>query len=298
VVEADGFAGAARRLGLSPAAVSRAVAALERQLGTRLLTRTTRVLRITDAGARYVEDCRRVLTRLAQADAAVADPRAAPQGCLTLSAPRLLGTRFITGIVGEYLQHYPRASAHCLFPDHALAGMDEGVDVAVRVGAPPDATLKAVPVGQVRRVICASPAYLAQHGVPEQPEDLLQHRVIAAGDPACRTPLGAASPVEWRLLRQGQPEAVRLQPRLRTSSPEAALVSALDGLGLARLMSYQAKEHLDSGALVLVLEAFAPPALPLNLLHREGRYAASRARAFLDLAVQRLRAQPALGDWR
>ncbi|MFO1253458.1 MAG: LysR substrate-binding domain-containing protein [Inhella sp.] len=286
VVDANGFAGAARKLHISPPAVTRAVAELERQLGVRLLTRTTRVVRVTDVGARYVEDCRRIRASLSEADAAVNGLHREPQGRLTLTAPVLLGAQFITGIVSEYLQRYPQVSATCLFLDRVVNLMDEGVDVAVRIGELPDSSLQAVRVGQVRRVICASPEYLARHGTPQRPEDLTQHRVVAAA--------GSQASVEWKLFREGQAHNVRLSPRLMTTTNETALATALSGLGLTRLLSYQVREHLQSGALVEVLADHAPPTLPLHLVHREGRYASSKARAFLDLAIERLRAEPAL----
>ena len=286
VVEANGFAGAARKLGISPPAVTRAIAELERQLGVRLLTRTTRVVRVTEVGARYVEDCRRILGNLAEADAAVGGLHREPQGRLTVTAPVLLGAQFITGIVNDYLGRYPQVSVTCLFLDRVVNLMDEGVDVAVRIGELPDSTLQAVRVGQVRRLICASPAYLAAHGVPASPEDLSHHSVIAAAT-------GPGS-VEWKLRKAEQAQTLRLSPRLLTTTNDSALAAALNGLGLTRLLSYQVRAHLHSGALVSVLDDYSPPPLPLHLVHREGRYASSKARAFLDLAIERLRAEPAL----
>jgi DNA-binding transcriptional LysR family regulator len=144
-------------------------------------------------------------------------------------------------------------------------------------------------VGQVRRLICASPAYLAAHGVPASPEDLNRHSVIAAASGP-----GAAGGVEWKLRKAEQVHALRLSPRLITTTNDSALAAAINGLGLTRLLSYQVSAHLASGALVSVLDDYSPPPLPLNLLHREGRYASSKARAFLDLAIERLRAEPAL----
>jgi len=286
VVDANGFAGAARKLGISPPAVTRAIAELERQLGVRLLTRTTRVVRVTEVGARYVEDCRRILVSLAEADAAVSGLHHEPRGRLTVTAPVLLGARFVTGIVNEYLERYPQVSATCLFLDRMVNLMDEGVDVAVRIGELPDSSMQAVRVGQVQRVICAAPAYLERHGRPAAPAELHQHRVVAV--------VGATSAVEWKLSHQGQPQAMRLSPRLLTTTNDSALAAALNGLGLTRLLSYQVRDHLQSGALVSVLDDFALPPLPLHLVHREGRYASTKARAFLDLAIQRLRAEPAL----
>ncbi len=286
VVDANGFAGAARQLGLSPAAVTRAIAELERQLGARLLARTTRSMRVTEAGDRYVNDCRRILGRLKEAEEVVTGLHHQPQGHLTITAPVLFGARFVTGIVAEYLQRYPKVSATCLFLDRLVDLIDEGVDVAMRIGDLPDSSLQAVQVGQVRRIICAAPAYLDRCAALREPDDLHHHSIIAAS--------GGSALTEWRFARGKQSTAVRLTPRLTTTTNDSALQFALNGLGLTRLLNYQVLEHLASGALVTVLDDYEPPPLKLNLVHREGRYASSKARAFMDLAIERLRAEPAL----
>lgn len=286
VVEANGFAGAARKLNLSPPAVTRAINELEASLNVRLLTRTTRVVRVTEAGERYAEDCRRILAELAEADESVAGLHANPRGRITITAPVLFGAEVVTPIVTEYLSQNPEVQAQCWFLDRVVNLMDEGVDVAVRIGELPDSTLQAVRVGQVRRLICASPAYLAANGVPASPEDLSRHSVIAAAT-------GSGS-VEWKLRKAEQAQTLRLSPRLLTTTNDSALAAALNGLGLTRLLSYQVRAHLHSGALVSVLDDYSPPPLPLHLVHREGRYPSSKAGAFLDLAIERLRAEPAL----
>jgi DNA-binding transcriptional LysR family regulator len=286
VVDTGGFAGAARKLEVSAPAVTRAINELERHLGVRLLTRTTRVVRVTEDGARYADDCRRILAELAEADAEVSGRHGSPHGRLTLTAPVLFGARFVTPIVTEYLARYPEVSASCWFVDRVVNMIDEGVDVAVRIGELPDSSMQAVRVGRVRRVICAAPAYLRQHGVPQKPADLAAHCIISAS---------AVTPsVEWRLLEQGKPQVVKLQPRLVTTSNDSALAAAVGGFGLARLLSYQVADALRDGRLQSVLGEFEPPELPVHLVHREGRHASQKARAFLDLALERLRAEPAL----
>ena len=286
VVDANGFAGAARKLGLSPAAVTRAINALEKQLGVRLLMRTTRIVRVTEAGARYAQDCRRILGELAEASESVSGTHSAPRGRLTLTAPVLFGGKFVTPIVTDYLLRYPQVNATCLFLDRVVNMLDEGVDVAVRIGELPDSSMQAIRVGQVRRVICASPAYLAQHGCPQTPADLQAHSIVSAN---AVTP----SP-EWRLLDRGEPCSVRLQPRLTTSTNDAAVAAVSGGFGITRLLSYQVAEPLQDGRLQTVLSAFEPPPLPVHVVHREGRQASQRVRAFLDLAIEQLRANPAL----
>ncbi|MDC8786400.1 LysR family transcriptional regulator [Roseateles koreensis] len=282
VVDANGFAGAARKLNISPPAVTRAIAELEAHLGARLLTRTTRVVRVTEAGARYVEDCRRILTELAEADESVIGLHGAPRGRLTVTAPVLFGALHVTPIMSEYLQRYPEVSAACWFVDRVVNLTDEGVDVAVRIGELPDSSLQAIRVGSVRRVVCAAPAYLAQHGVPQSPEELAAHTLVSA---SVVTP----SP-EWRFVVDGVSRLVKVAPRMFTTTNDSALAAALGGLGLTRLMSYQVAAQVRNGGLKIVLEAFEPAPLPVHLVHREGRHASHKARAFIDLAVERLRA--------
>jgi DNA-binding transcriptional LysR family regulator len=284
VVDACGFAAAARRLGVSPATVTRAIADLEQQLGAQVLVRTTRSIRLTEAGSRYAEDCRRILHRLDQAEAAIKGLPQAADGHLVVAAPASLAGRCMVPIVSSYLARYPEAGITCLFLERDVSIIDEGVDVALRIGSAFDIALQAVPVGVLRQVICAAPCYLGQHGVPHEPNDLRGHHVI--GTPA------ADAQVHWQLRRGAEALAVRLSPRLATNSPDAALQLAVAGLGVARLNHAQVQQALASGALVSVLDGYEPAPLPVNLLHREGRFASSRARAFLDIAVAALRAEP------
>jgi DNA-binding transcriptional LysR family regulator len=286
VVDTSGFAGAARKLNMSPPAVTRAINELETHLGVRLLTRTTRVVRVTEAGERYVGDCRRILNELTEADESVTGLHGSPRGKLTLTAPVLFGAKFVTPIVTEYLRRYPQVNASCWFLDRVVNMMDEGVDVAVRIGDLPDSSMQAIRVGQVRRVICAAPGYLAQHGQPNTPQALASHCTILA---STVTP----SP-EWRFLEGGEPCLVKLQPRLIITSNDAAVNAAVEGFGIVRLMSYQVADQVRDGQLKILLSEFELPELPVHLVHREGRHASQKARAFLDLAIERLRANPAL----
>ncbi|HVO06938.1 MAG TPA: LysR family transcriptional regulator [Burkholderiaceae bacterium] len=286
VVDAGSLAGAARKLGISPSAVTRAVNDLEGHLRVRLLTRTTRVVRVTEAGARYAEDCRRVLTELADADAAVSGMHGTPRGTLSLTAPALFGARFVTPVVTEYLQCYPEISASCWFVDRIVNMTEEGIDVAVRIGDLDDSSLQATRVGRVRRIVCAAPAYLERFGTPRAPEDLVHHHIVSS---ATVTP-----PREWRFNEGDMPRVMKLQPRLVTTTNDSAVNAAISGFGLVRLLSYQVADALRDGRLVTVLDAFEGAASPVHLLHREGRHAAKKVRAFLDLAIERLRANPEL----
>jgi DNA-binding transcriptional LysR family regulator len=286
VVDAGGLVGASRKLAISPSAVTRAVNELENHLGVRLLTRTTRVVRVTDAGARYAEDCRRVLADLAAADAAASGVHGSPQGRLSLTAPALFGARFVTPIVTEYLARYPEVTASCWFVDRVLNLIDEGMDVAVRIGELENSSLQATRVGFVRRVVCASPDYIERSGLPESLDDLARHNVILAAT--------VIPPREWRFVDQGEARVIDVPPRLVTTTNDSAIRAAIEGFGLTRVLSYQIADTLKSGQLMTVLDRFEPPPLPVHLLHREGRYASKKARAFLDLAIERLRADPTL----
>jgi DNA-binding transcriptional LysR family regulator len=281
VVDCQGLAGAARKLNMSPPAVTRAINDLEAHLGLRLLTRTTRTVRVTDAGERYVQDCRRILAEMLEADESVSGMHSAPRGRLTVTAPVLFGSLFVTPIVTEYLSRYSDVSASCLFLDRVVNLLDEGVDVAVRIGELPDSSMQAIRVGQVRRVICASPDYLARQGIPTAPDDLHAHTIISASS--------VTPNPEWKLMDQGQPRSIRLQARMITTTNDSAVHAALTGFGVTRLLSYQVAEHLRSGRLKTVLPDFEPAALPIHVVHREGRQAPQRVRAFLDLAIERLR---------
>ena len=286
VLDTNGFAGAARKLNISPPAVTRAINELESHLGVRLLTRTTRVVRVTEAGARYGEDCRRILAELAEADQSASGAHGSPQGRLTLTAPVLFGGKFVTPIVTEYLQRYPEVSAACWFLDRLVNMMDEGIDVAVRIGDLPDSSMQAIRVGTIRRVICAAPSYLQQYGIPQSLDDLSKHLIVSA------TPVTPTS--EWRMLDGGAPRVVKVHARMTTTTNDSAIVAVVSGFGLTRLLSYQVADQLRDGKLKTVLTEFEPVALPVHLLHREGRHASPKARAFLDLAIDRLRADPAL----
>lgn len=286
VVDSGGFASAARKLDLSAPVVTRAVAELEARLGVTLLTRTTRQVRVTEAGARYADDCRRILADVGDAESATSGSRSLVQGTLSVTAPVLFGNLHVTPIVTAYLQRYPDVDAHCLFVDRVVNLIDEGLDVAVRIGELPDSSLRAATVGRVRRMLVAAPAYLAAHGRPQRPEDLAQHTLIQ--------PTQVVPYPEWRFAEGGRPLVQRIRPRLRTTTNDSARSAAQSGLGIARLLSYQVADALARGELLPLLEDFETPPLPVNIVHHEGRHMTQKVRAFVDLAVDALRANPAL----
>ncbi len=282
VAEEQGFAPAARRLAMSPPVVTRAIAALEERIGARLLHRTTRSVRLTDAGTRYLEDCRRILSEIDEAEEAAAGSHREPRGQLAITASVLFGHRYVAPILLDFLDRHPRVSARTLFVDRVVNLMEEGLDVAVRIADLPDSGMTALRVGSVRRLVCASPAYLAEHGVPQTPEDLASHRTIAFQ--------GVAPSPEWS-FRSGESEVrVGTSPRLEVNTAEMAITAATQGHGLTRVLSYMVAPELAAGRLEIVLAEHEPAPIPIHLVHREGRRASARMRAFIDFAAQRLRA--------
>ncbi|QBE62727.1 LysR family transcriptional regulator [Pseudoduganella lutea] len=281
VGEEEGFAAAARRLNLSPAAVTRAIAGLEEQLGVRLLLRTTRNVRLTEAGQRYLDDTRAILASIEEANEAAAGVNAAPKGNLSVTAPVLFGKKFVMPCIVRYLDEYPGVDVSALFLDRIVNLVDEGIDVAVRIGHLPDSSLKALRVGQVRRVLCAAPNYLARHGMPSHPADLQRHTVIAA--------TGISPRVEWKFGAAEDPTLVRLRPRLTVSSNDAAIDAAIAGLGICRLLSYQVAEEVAAGRLRIILDEHEEAPWPVHLVHRESKFGSSKVRKFIDVLAEHLR---------
>ena len=221
VGELESFAAAARRLDISPAAVTRAVSALEEQLGVKLLLRTTRSVRLTEAGGRYLEDTRHILASILEANEAAAGINATPKGDLAVTAPILFGKKFVMPCIVRYLQQYPEVDVSAYFLDRIVNMVEEGMDVAVRIGPLPDSGLKALRVGRVRRMLCASPDYLARHGVPQHPSDLPDHAVIGTTNLSPRA--------GWRFGVTDEPTLVRMKPRLTVTSNDGAIAAASGG---------------------------------------------------------------------
>lgn len=288
VAEEQGFAAAARRLQLSPPAVTRAVAALEKTLGVKLLNRTTRYVRATEAGQRYLEDARQILARLESADEAAAGISAEPRGHLAVTAPVLFGRKFVMPGIVDYLQRYPEMEVDAVFLDRVVNLLEEGMDVGVRIGDLPDSSMRALRVGTVRSVVVAAPEYLARYGVPQTPHDLLQHSTIVSS-------AGSFS-LGWRFASGAGEHPLRVKPRLRVTTNDAAVTAASEALGITRLLSYQVAEEVAAGRLEIVLKDFEPPANPIHIVHREGRYSSAKVRVFIDLLAARLRADKTLND--
>lgn len=288
VAEEASFAAAARRLNQSAPAVTRAVAALENHLGVKLLNRTTRHVRATDAGERLLEDARRILAELEAAEQAATGINATPRGQLVVTAPLMFGRRYITPGIVAYLERYPEVQVEALFLDRTVNLLEEGVDVGIRIGELPDSSMRALRVGSVRRVLVASPAYLARRGVPDGPHALALHTLVlsSAGN------FGGG----WRFHFPDGEQSVRLRPRLTVTSNDAAVEAVLRGFGITRLLSYQVANEIAAGELVTLLEDFEPPPSPVHIIHRSGPQSPGKVRAFIDLIAERLRADPALAS--
>lgn len=282
VAQEQGFAAAARRLNLSAPAVTRAVASLEESLGVKLLNRTTRIVRATEAGLRYLDDAQRIIAQVQAADAAAAGINSAPKGHLAVTAPVMFGRLFVIPGIVDYLQRYPDTQVDALFLDRVVNLLEEGLDVGIRIGELADSSMRALRVGQVRHIVCASPGYLDRHGIPHSPQDLMSHTIISSS--------AAQSLTDWRF----NDSSVRIEPRLTVTSNDAAIAAVKDGLGITRLLSYQVAESVAAGELKILLERFEPAPIPVSIVHRQGRFASAKVRAFIDLMAHRLRAHKAL----
>jgi len=288
-VDTGSLSAAARKLGRSPASITRAVASLEQHLGVQLLRRTTRSVSLTEAGERYLGVCRRVLAELAEAEQSAHGELGAPRGTLTVTAPTSFGARHVRPVVDAYLAAYPEVAVRLLLLDRVVNLVDEGIDAAVRIAFMGDSSLLARKVGEVHRVVCASPAYLASRAPPREPSDLASHVCISfsAVTPSDTWTFGAGP--SGKALSRGAPRHVKVRPVLTVNSAEAAIGSVVDGLGITCALSYQVASELQEGRLVRLLEDHEPEPLPVHLVYPAGSVVAAKVRAFVDLAVPRLR---------
>jgi DNA-binding transcriptional LysR family regulator len=277
VADHKGFAPAARKLGLSASAVTRMVAALEERVGARLLQRTTRSVMLTDAGERFLERARRILADVEEAEGAVQAERTQPTGRLVVSAPLGFGRRHVTPLMSTYLKRYPDVAGDLRLSDRMVNLVEEGIDVAVRIGHLPDSSLVARAVGDMRRMVVASPDYLAAHGEPHHPSEIVAHRTVHFGA------LSAAP--DWRFVEDGREVRVACAPRFTTNSADAAIYHAEQGGGLTRVLAYQAAEGLASGRLKAVLVDYEIAPLPIHLVYPTSRLLSAKVRAFVDLVL-------------
>jgi len=282
VADAGNLSRAARALGLPVTSVSRKLAALESHLGARLVSRTTRRMALSDAGRRYLEMCRRVVSEVDEAGRTLASAREEPRGSLSITAPVVFGRLHVLPIVLEFLRAHPGVDIRLVLADRTLEMIDEAVDVAIRIGTLPDSTLIATRVGAMPRITCASRAYLRERGTPTRPEELEAHD--------CITFVGIAAPDRWPYPITRGMRSVTVRSRLSVTTAEAAIDAAEAGFGITRVLRYQADAALEAGRLVRVLQDFEPPAAPVHVLHGDGRAPRASVRAFAALAATRLRA--------
>jgi DNA-binding transcriptional LysR family regulator len=281
VAERRSFVAAARRLRRSPTAVTRAIGKLETRLEVRLLNRTTRAVSLTEAGERFLSGARRVLADLEEIERAAAGEGTAPRGELRVTAPILFGRLHVLPIVSEFLGRFPDVSVALSLLDRPVDLVEEGLDVAVRIGALPESSAVAARVGAVRRIIVASSDYIAQHGTPQAPADLGVHAIVAFS--------GIAGVEQWVFRDKADEASVAIRPRLVVTTAEAALDAVRAGFGITRVLSYQAAGDIARGSLLRLLSAHEGDELPIHLLYPGGRHPPPKLRAFVDFARPRLR---------
>ena len=282
IVDGGSLSAAGRRLDLPLATVSRKLADLETHLGTRLLTRSTRKLELTDAGRDYLQACRQILEQVEEAERAASGAYARVKGQLVVASPIVFGRLHMVPVAAAFLEAHPEVDIQIRLGDRNVNLIEEHVDVALRIGALPDSGLVATQVGAIRRVVCASPAYLNQFGVPQSPADLAAHR--------CITFDGLESAATWAFVdASGGKLHVPVHSRMTVSTADAAIEAALAAVGLTRVLSYQVAAALNDGRLVRVLADSEPPAAPASLIFPGQGRLPMKTRAFIDFAKGRLR---------
>jgi DNA-binding transcriptional LysR family regulator len=286
VADAQSFAGGAKRMGMSPPSVTRVIAGLERRLGTLLLARSTRSLRLTEAGRRYVEDCKRILLDLEEAEELATGSSIRARGNLTVTAPVMFGELFLIPLITEYLGEHPDVVIHALLVDRLVNVVEEGVDVAIRIGQLPETGLQAIHVGQIRPVICAAPAFLDRVGRPISPKEVLASPIVMSSTSSLLT--------DWQF--QVGPNSITLhpKPRLVVSSNQAAINAARIGWGFTRVLSYQVADLVSKGELEIVLDEFGTSALPVHVLYQGGKRVPAKVRTFVDYCASRFLENPGL----
>ena len=278
VADLQGFAPAARKLGLSPSGVTRLIAALEDRIGARLLQRTTRQVALTDVGARYLERVRRILADVEEAEGSAQAERTRPSGRLVVSAPIGFGRRHVSPVMSAYLTRYPEVSGELRLSDRMINLVEDGVDLAIRIGHLADSTLVARHVGEMRQIVVASSGYLKQHGEPRTPQAIASHETIQFG--------ATAAQPDWHFVEGGKEVRVACTPRLTTNSADAAIQHAEQGGGLTRVLAYQAADAIRAGRLRIVLQKFEQPPLPIHIVYPTSRLLSAKVRTFIDLVTE------------
>ncbi len=282
-LEAGSFSAASRKLRVPLPTLSRKIAELERRLGARLLVRSTRKLSLTETGTRYVVACKRILDEVRDAEAVAGGEYRAPKGDLIMTAPIVFGRLHVLPIVCDFLAQFPEIRIGMVLSDRNANLTDDHIDVAVRIGELPDSSMVAARVGSVRRVVCASPRYLAAHGTPKTPDDLSEH--------ACITFAGLVSGESWGFAAGGRraKRSIEVPCRLNVNTAEAAIDAAIADVGLTQVLSYQVTRAVGRGALRVVLKDFETDPMPVSLVHASQGLLPLKMRSFRDFAVPRLR---------
>lgn len=281
IVDAGSLTAAADRMGTSLTSVVRTLAKLEAQLGVRLLNRTTRRIALTDEGRDYYARCQRILAELEEAETALSLRQRQPSGILRLTAPVMFGRLHLAPVVADYLAAHPAMRIELLLLDRVVDLLEEGMDAAVRIGLLADSSLVALTLGQTRRSVCASPAYLARYGRPDSPADLANHHCVR---------FSALSPTaEWEFSSGGKPCRIAVDSVVTTNQVDAAIDACVQGLGCGMFLGYQIRDAVAAGRLERVLTAFECPAVPVSLLYPSARLLSPRVRSFVDWAAAPLR---------
>ena len=280
VAEKGGFNAAARKLNRSPPTVTRIVAGLEQRIGTRLFLRTTRQVALTEVGEQLFRDAKQVLDDLNIAEAAASGAHEEPKGVLSVTASVIFGRRYVAPILRDFVDRYPEVSTRALFLDRNVNLIEEGLDVAVRIGDLPNSSLTAVRVGEVRWILVASPGYLERHGEPEALDDLQHHRLAA--------PSSVTEADSWGFEAAGIKRNLEIAPAFVANTIDASIDAACEGWAITRALSYQVSDELRSGELVEVLAGYEDRRIPIHLVHAEGPLRAAKIRAFVDHAARLL----------
>jgi len=283
VTETGSLSAASRRLKSPVATVSRKVADLELRLNAQLFQRTSRRLALTDAGRSYIDACKRIIEQVDQAEREVSGEYRSPRGDLAVTAPWSLGHTHLLPLTVEFLEAYPDISLRLMLTDHIVNTVQENIDVAIRVGALQDSSMIAIRIGAIRIVVCGSPSYLKTRGEPKQLSDLSMYNCITIDD--------YAAPAIWRFLHDRRTTVAPIRSRLCVNTSEAAVLAAIDGAGLARVMSYKMDAAKRAGKLAIVLEEFEPEPLPVHIVYPPRKPVPLKLRAFLNWITPRLKAR-------
>jgi DNA-binding transcriptional LysR family regulator len=285
IVDSGSLTKAADALGTSLPSMVRTLAALEAHLDARLLNRTTRRMALTDEGREYYERCKRVLAEVDEAEAAISARRTTPKGRLRVTSSVMFGRLHVAGALLAFMVKYPAVHAELVLLDRVVDLVEEGLDVGVRIGRLPDSTLVAVPVGEVRRMVCASPAYLKRAGTPKALEDVPRHTTVGF--------TGLSPSHEWSFGAGANAKRLAVSPAFVSNQIDAALAACVNGIGLGQFLSYQVQALLSDGRLKRVLRDYEPPPVPVQVVYPGSRVIAANVRAFVDFAVPRLRSSVA-----